>query len=297
MRFKPFKLPFVIVFILLFILWIRERPFSSEPPSSPLKLDQNEVPTIVRSSSQLLQEPSLQPQHPPSLQQSQISPQPHKPPMSKKSPSAESELALEVANIITKNSVSEQIPIESQSAVFKLAMDVANMIAKNSVSEQIPIESQSAEFKLALEVANIIARNSISELIPLKSQSAESKLALEVANLIANNSESKPSYQPAPPIDPQPTPDTDSEEMSIPYFNISQLSDLMRKGVEREEDNEHLSHSLENRFQSSIQMDTNYQLPRTLHFIWAGTPIKEEYVDSINLFAQDNPNYEVILCL
>ena len=269
MRFKPFKLPFVIVFILLFILWIRERPFSSEPPSSPLKLDQNEVPTIVRSSSQLLQEPSLQPQHPPSLQQSQISPQPHKPPMSKNSPSAESELALEVANIITKN----------------------------SVSEQIPIESQSAEFKLALEVANIIARNSISELIPLKSQSAESKLALEVANLIANNSESKPSYQPAPPIDPQPTADTDSEEMSIPYFNISQLSDLMRKGVEREEDNEHLSHSLENRFQSSIQMDTNYQLPRTLHFIWAGTPIKEEYVDSINLFAQDNPNYEVILCL
>ena len=85
--------------------------------------------------------------------------------------------------------------------------------------------------------------------------------------------------------------------MSIPYFNITQLSNLMSKGVEREENNEHLSHSLEmeNRFQSSIQMDTNYELPRTLHFIWAGRPIKEKYVDSINLFSQDNPNYEVII--
>ena len=297
MRFKPFKLPFVIVFILLLIIFIHERPFTIEQPSSPLKLDQNEIPTIVRSLSQLSPEPSLQPHKTPSHRQSQISPQPPKPPMSKKSPPAETKLALEVANIITKNSVSESIPIKSQSAVFKLAMEVANMIANNSISEPIPIKHQSYEFKLALEVSNIIAKNVLSEPIQLKSQSVETKLALEVANLIANNSYSILSYQQAPPIDPQTTADTDSGEKSIPYFNITQLSDLMRKGVEREEHNEHLSHSLENRFQSSIQMDTNYQLPKILNFIWAGTAIKEKYVDSINLFARDNPNYEVILAL
>ena len=93
----------------------------------------------------------------------------------------------------------------------------------------------------------------------------------------------------------QPGPSSAPANMSVPYSNIADpaMHAMLRTGILREEDLFNFSHSLENRFQLGIQQESTYKLPRILHFIWVGAPIKPNYVDSINLFAIHNPNYKV----
>ena len=84
-----------------------------------------------------------------------------------------------------------------------------------------------------------------------------------------------------------------SENKLIPFSNITAMLNMMRTGILREENLYGLSHSLENRFQLGILPETSYDLPRILHFIWVGQPIKPKYVNSINRFSSHNPNYKV----
>ena len=83
--------------------------------------------------------------------------------------------------------------------------------------------------------------------------------------------------------------------LSVPYSNITDpaMHGMLRTGILREENLFNFSHSLENRFNLGIQQESTYKLPRILHFIWVGAPIKPNYVNSINLFALHNPNYKV----
>ena len=83
------------------------------------------------------------------------------------------------------------------------------------------------------------------------------------------------------------------EEMSIPYSNITNLYTIMKSGIVREEGYSNVSHSLENRFKSIIHPETTWKLPKTLHFIWVGSLIREKYVSAVNLFARHNPNFKV----
>ena len=101
--------------------------------------------------------------------------------------------------------------------------------------------------------------------------------------LPTSKSQSTPSSHLAPPNVP------------FPYSNITDaaMHDLLRSGILHEENMYGFSHSLENRFNLTIQQETTYQLPRILHFIWVDGPIKQKYVNSINLFSIHNPTYKV----
>ena len=107
------------------------------------------------------------------------------------------------------------------------------------------------------------------------------------------------SYQPV--LDPDSVPGADErfhqlmkpDEMSIPYSNITTHYQMLKNGIVREEGYSGVSHSLENRFNATIHPETTWKLPKTLHFIWVGSLIREKYIKAVNLFAKHNPNYKV----
>ena len=91
------------------------------------------------------------------------------------------------------------------------------------------------------------------------------------------------------------SPHLAGSNVSFPYSNITDaaMHDLLRTGILHEENTYGFSHSLDNRFNLPVQQETTYELPRILHFIWVDGPIKQKYVNSINLFSIHNPNYKV----
>jgi len=70
---------------------------------------------------------------------------------------------------------------------------------------------------------------------------------------------------------------------SVPFSNISVLYSEMKKKV------------FDKQFLSAKKYNNEFTIPKKLHFIWIGQNILEKYVEHINKFAVDNPNYQVIL--
>ena len=53
--------------------------------------------------------------------------------------------------------------------------------------------------------------------------------------------------------------------------------------------------SMNVQYKSEKTNETNYELPKKIHFIWIGSKIKSEYVKNIEGYVERNPEYEVLI--
>ena len=81
-------------------------------------------------------------------------------------------------------------------------------------------------------------------------------------------------------------------ETFVPHSNITELSMAMQKGSLKRSFNSTVRPEIV-KFNSTASPEILWEIPKILHFIWVGPLIKEKYVNTINFFSQQNPNYKV----